>query len=178
APVRVNGFVCKNPMEVNADDFFKAAALDKPRVTNKVGSNVTLINVMQIAGLNTLGISIARIDYAPLGQNPPHTHPRATEILTVLEGTLYVGFVTSNQPAPQTETSSSRRCSTKVMCSSSPWGSSTSNSTPTPTSPPLQLPRSAARTQGLSQLPMRCLGQTHKYPMMFLPRRFRWKRIQ
>ncbi|XBH59205.1 hypothetical protein VPH35_080499 [Triticum aestivum] len=79
---------------------------------------------------------------------------------------------------PQTETSSSRRCSTKVMRSSSPWGSSTSNSTPTPTSPPLQLPRSAARTQGLSQLPMRCLGQTHKYPMMFLPRRFRWKRIQ
>ncbi|KAF7051515.1 hypothetical protein CFC21_059751 [Triticum aestivum] len=87
-------------MEVNADDFFKAANLDKPRVTNKVGSNVTLINVMQIAGLNTLGISIARIDYAPLGQNPPHTHPRATEILTVLEGTLYVGFGTSNQPAP------------------------------------------------------------------------------
>uniref|UniRef100_A0A453JBI4 Germin-like protein n=1 Tax=Aegilops tauschii subsp. strangulata TaxID=200361 RepID=A0A453JBI4_AEGTS len=99
-PVRVNGFVCKNPMEVNADDFFKAANLDKPRLPNKVGSNVTLINVMQIAGLNTLGISIARIDYAPLGQNPPHTHPRATEILTVLEGTLYVGFVTSNQPAP------------------------------------------------------------------------------
>ncbi|MBA0674876.1 hypothetical protein Goari_016445, partial [Gossypium aridum] len=28
--------------------------------------------------------------------NPPHTHPRATEILVVVEGTLYVGFVTSN----------------------------------------------------------------------------------
>ncbi|XP_037427550.1 germin-like protein 8-11 [Triticum dicoccoides] len=84
-------------MEVNADDFFKAAALDRPRVTNKVGSNVSLINVMQIAGLNILGISIARIDYAPLGQNPPHTHPRATEILTIQLGTLYVGFVTSNQ---------------------------------------------------------------------------------
>uniref|UniRef100_A0ACD6A2L5 Uncharacterized protein n=1 Tax=Avena sativa TaxID=4498 RepID=A0ACD6A2L5_AVESA len=98
SPVLVNGFVCKNPMHVNEDedDFFKAANLDKPRVTNKVRSNVTLINVMQIAGLNTLGISIARIDYAPLGQNPPHTHPRATEILTVLEGTLYVGFLTSN----------------------------------------------------------------------------------
>ncbi|KAM0921896.1 hypothetical protein ACQ4PT_006535 [Festuca glaucescens] len=96
SPVLVNGFACKNPMDVNADDFFKAANLDKPRVTNKVGSNVTLINVMQIGGLNTLGISLARIDYAPLGQNPPHTHPRATEILTVLEGTLYVGFVTSN----------------------------------------------------------------------------------
>nr|CAB3480230.1 unnamed protein product [Digitaria exilis] len=79
------------------DDFFKAAELDKPRNTKgKVGSNVTLINAMQLAGLNTLGISLARIDYAPLGENPPHTHPRATEILTVLEGTLYVGFVTSN----------------------------------------------------------------------------------
>ncbi|KAM0881117.1 hypothetical protein ACQ4PT_033134 [Festuca glaucescens] len=64
--------------------------------TNKVGSNVTLINVMRIPGLNTLGISLARIDYTPLGENPPHTHPRATEILTVLDGTLYVGFVTSN----------------------------------------------------------------------------------
>jgi quercetin dioxygenase-like cupin family protein len=54
------------------------------------------VNVDQILGLNTLGISIVRIDYAPYGQNPPHTHPRATEILVVLEGTLYVGFVTSN----------------------------------------------------------------------------------
>ena len=50
----------------------------------------------QIPGLNTLGISVVRIDYAPYGQNPPHTHPCATEILVVLEGTLYIGFVTSN----------------------------------------------------------------------------------
>uniref|UniRef100_A0A0D9X558 Cupin type-1 domain-containing protein n=1 Tax=Leersia perrieri TaxID=77586 RepID=A0A0D9X558_9ORYZ len=97
--MRVNGFPCLNPMDVNADHFFKAAMLDKPKNTkdSKFGSNVTLINVMQLPGLNTLGISIARIDYAPLGENPPHTHPRATEIFTVLEGTLYVGFVTSNQ---------------------------------------------------------------------------------
>uniref|UniRef100_A0A2N9HKN8 Germin-like protein n=1 Tax=Fagus sylvatica TaxID=28930 RepID=A0A2N9HKN8_FAGSY len=47
-------------------------------------------------GLNTLGASLARIDFAPYGVNPPHTHPRATEVLVVLEGTLYVGFVTSN----------------------------------------------------------------------------------
>ncbi|KAJ1394400.1 RmlC-like cupin domain superfamily [Sesbania bispinosa] len=35
-----------------------------------------------------------------MGINPPHTHfhlyPRATEILTVLDGTLEVGFITSN----------------------------------------------------------------------------------
>ncbi|PKI54740.1 hypothetical protein CRG98_024842 [Punica granatum] len=39
---------------------------------------------------------MVRIDYAPWGINPPHTHPRATEILTILEGTLEVGFITSN----------------------------------------------------------------------------------
>uniref|UniRef100_A0A0D9X556 Cupin type-1 domain-containing protein n=1 Tax=Leersia perrieri TaxID=77586 RepID=A0A0D9X556_9ORYZ len=96
--VRVNGFACKNPTNVTADDFFMAAMLDKPRDTkaNKVGSNITLINVMEIPGLNTLGISMVRVDYAPLGLNPPHTHPRSTEVFTVVEGTLYAGFVTSN----------------------------------------------------------------------------------
>ncbi|CAN1295777.1 Putative germin-like protein 2-3 [Linum perenne] len=55
-----------------------------------------LFQVTQIPGLNTLGISLVRVDYAPWGINPPHTHPRATEVLTVLEGSLEVGFVTSN----------------------------------------------------------------------------------
>ena len=39
---------------------------------------------------------MVRIDYAPYGENPPHIHPRASEILIVLEGTLLAGFVTSN----------------------------------------------------------------------------------
>ncbi|ERN18737.1 putative germin-like protein 2-1 [Amborella trichopoda] len=92
----VNGKVCKDPQLAQANDFF-FAGLDKPGNTaNALGSRVTQVNVAQIAGLNTLGISMVRIDYAPGGQNPPHTHPRATEILTVLEGSLYVGFVTSN----------------------------------------------------------------------------------
>ena len=50
---------------------------------------------MTIPGLNTLGVSLARIDYAPGGLNPPHTHPRATEVVYVLEGTLDVGFLTT-----------------------------------------------------------------------------------
>ncbi|XVF06493.1 hypothetical protein REPUB_Repub06bG0053000 [Reevesia pubescens] len=66
--------------------------------SNELGSKVTPVNVEQIPGLNTLGISLARIDYAPYGGlNPPHTYPHATEILVVLEGTLYVGFFASNQ---------------------------------------------------------------------------------
>jgi quercetin dioxygenase-like cupin family protein len=92
----VNGKFCKDPKLAKAEDFF-FKGLDIPGNThNRVGSNVTTVNVDQIPGLNTLGISVVRIDYAPYGQNPPHTHPRATEILVVLEGTLYVGFVTSN----------------------------------------------------------------------------------
>ncbi|XP_077220763.1 putative germin-like protein 2-1 [Tasmannia lanceolata] len=96
SPVLVNGLVCKDPKLVQADDFF-FMGLDKPgNTSNPLGSKVTPVNVVQIPGLNTLGISMARIDFAPYGLNPPHTHPRATEILTVVEGTLYVGFVTSN----------------------------------------------------------------------------------
>ncbi|XVE62675.1 hypothetical protein DITRI_Ditri06bG0138500 [Diplodiscus trichospermus] len=95
--VFVNGKFCKDPMLAKAEDFFYSG-LNIPRNTsNPVGSTVTPVNVAQIPGLNTLGISLVRVDYAPDGGlNPPHTHPRATEILVVVEGTLYVGFVTSN----------------------------------------------------------------------------------
>ncbi|KAM7523218.1 hypothetical protein LguiA_013120 [Lonicera macranthoides] len=64
--------------------------------SNPIGSAVTQENVAQIPGLNTLGISLVCIDYAPNGLNPSHTYPRATEALIVLDGTLFVGFVTSN----------------------------------------------------------------------------------
>ncbi|XP_034680528.1 germin-like protein subfamily 1 member 13 isoform X2 [Vitis riparia] len=78
--VFVNGKFCKDPNLTVAEDFF-FSGLDKPGNTsiNPVASNVTTVNVEQIKGLNTLGISMVRIDYEPYGQNPPHTHPRATE---------------------------------------------------------------------------------------------------
>ncbi|KAL2320199.1 hypothetical protein Fmac_029168 [Flemingia macrophylla] len=93
--VFVNGKFCKDPKDVKAEDFFfhvEPASTDNP-----LGSKVTGVNVDMLPGLNTLGISLARIDFAPKGLNPPHTHPRGTEILIVIEGSLYVGFVTSNQ---------------------------------------------------------------------------------
>ncbi|THG02817.1 hypothetical protein TEA_014138 [Camellia sinensis var. sinensis] len=43
------------------------------------------VNDSKTASLNTLGLSLARVDFAPYGLNPPHTHPLATEILVVLE---------------------------------------------------------------------------------------------
>ncbi|QCE07487.1 germin-like protein subfamily 1 member 13 isoform X2 [Vigna unguiculata] len=94
--VFVNGKFCKDPKLAYADDFFYRG-LGAGDTANPLGSKVTAVTVNEILGLNTLGISLARIDFAPKGLNPPHTHPRGTEILVVLEGTLYVGFVASNQ---------------------------------------------------------------------------------
>uniref|UniRef100_A0A2N9FWS3 Germin-like protein n=1 Tax=Fagus sylvatica TaxID=28930 RepID=A0A2N9FWS3_FAGSY len=45
--------------------------------------------------LNTLGAAMNRVDYAPGGINPPHSHPRATESGVVIQGQLLVGFVTT-----------------------------------------------------------------------------------
>ncbi|KAI9071908.1 hypothetical protein K1719_046129 [Acacia pycnantha] len=96
--VFVNGKFCKDPMAVKAEDFF-LPGFDKVGNTleNPTGFVVKSADVTTLPGLNTLGISLVRIDYAPKGQNPPHTHPRGTEILVVVEGSLLVGFVASNQ---------------------------------------------------------------------------------
>ncbi|XP_037492106.1 putative germin-like protein 2-1 [Jatropha curcas] len=94
--VLVNGLSCKDPKQVEASDFFFSGLHIAGNTATPVGSRVTPVTVTQLPGLNTLGISLARVDFAPWGINPPHTHPRATEILTVLEGSLEVGFVTSN----------------------------------------------------------------------------------
>lgn len=94
--VKVNGQACKNPASVGANEFSFSGLHLPGNTSNPNGSRVTPVSVTQVPGLNTLGISMVRIDYAPWGINPPHTHPRATEILTVIEGTLEVGFVTSN----------------------------------------------------------------------------------
>ncbi|KAG9440037.1 hypothetical protein H6P81_020202 [Aristolochia fimbriata] len=94
--VRVNGYVCKDPAEVTAEDFF-FSGLHNPQVpTTPIGSVATHVNVKQVGGLNTQGLAMVRIDYGPYGQNAPHYHPRGSEIIVVLEGTLLVGFITSN----------------------------------------------------------------------------------
>ncbi|CAN0824529.1 Germin-like protein subfamily 2 member 4 [Linum grandiflorum] len=93
---KLNGFPCKPATNLSAADFFFAGIANPGVVNNSVGSLVTAANVEKIPGLNTLGVSMSRIDYAPDGLNPPHTHPRATEIVFVLEGELDVGFITTS----------------------------------------------------------------------------------
>ncbi|CAN1176544.1 Germin-like protein subfamily 1 member 16 [Linum perenne] len=95
--VFVNGLACKNPSLATIDDF-TYSGLNFPRNTdNKIGANLTVIDTTVIPGMNTLGISLVRIDLAADGGlNPPHEHPRASEVLYVAEGTLYAGFVATN----------------------------------------------------------------------------------
>ncbi|XP_048134682.1 germin-like protein subfamily 1 member 7 isoform X2 [Rhodamnia argentea] len=95
--VFLNGKFCKDPKQVTADDLLFKGFKYPGNSANSLESKVTPAFVDQFPGLNTLGISMARIDFAPGGLNPPHTHPRGTEILVVAEGTLLVGFITSNQ---------------------------------------------------------------------------------
>ncbi|KAL8508088.1 hypothetical protein ACS0TY_018587 [Phlomoides rotata] len=95
-PVVVNGFACMDPTTVTAEHFL-FRGLHIPRNTsNPLGVFINRPTVLEIPGLNTFGISTVRVDYAPQGVVPPHRHPRAAEVLTVLEGTVLVGFVTSD----------------------------------------------------------------------------------
>ncbi|XP_074560009.1 putative germin-like protein 2-1 [Curcuma longa] len=100
--VLVNGYACKDRLLVTPDDFF-FSGIDQPRSTdNQLGSNITVVGVDRIPGLNTLGLTIARIDFAPGGVNPPHHHPRSSEVFTVVEGVLFVGFITTNSDTGNT----------------------------------------------------------------------------
>ncbi|KAL4556362.1 hypothetical protein LXL04_039013 [Taraxacum kok-saghyz] len=92
--ITMNGFACKR--DVSAHDFF-FAGLANPRSTDNIyNATVTQVTVRNVTGLNTMGLSMSRIDFAPGGLNPPHFHPRASEIFIVIEGKLDVAFITTD----------------------------------------------------------------------------------
>ncbi|ONK67678.1 uncharacterized protein A4U43_C05F2600 [Asparagus officinalis] len=93
--IKVNGYPCKPADAISASDFSFTGISNPGPTNNTMGSLVTGANVEKIPGLNTMGVSMSRIDYALGGLNPPHTHPRATEMVFVLEGQLDVGFITT-----------------------------------------------------------------------------------
>ncbi|KAH9569044.1 hypothetical protein CY35_03G111800 [Sphagnum magellanicum] len=100
-PTIVNGLVCKNPALVTGTDFMSPLLAAPGNTNNPLGSNVTGAFAGAFPGafpgINTLGISMARLDFAKGGLVPPHTHPRATEIIFVVEGSLFVGFVSTDE---------------------------------------------------------------------------------
>ncbi|XP_057780710.1 germin-like protein subfamily T member 2 [Salvia miltiorrhiza] len=97
APTTVNGFPCKPSPNVTSNDFFfNGLARGGDTGSSPFGSSVVLGNVLAFPALNTLGISMNRVDIAPGGINPPHSHPRATEAGVVVQGRLLVGLISTS----------------------------------------------------------------------------------
>ncbi|KAK1563496.1 hypothetical protein Q3G72_028313 [Acer saccharum] len=86
---------CKNSSEATTDDFIFSGLKSSGNFT-KTGLATIPVNPTVFPGLNTLGMSFVRADLKVGAINPPHFHPRATEITYVVEGSVYSGFVDSS----------------------------------------------------------------------------------
>ncbi|KAH7102430.1 RmlC-like cupin [Auriculariales sp. MPI-PUGE-AT-0066] len=66
------------------------------KATSGAGGKLVSANVGNFAALvgNGLALTVGRME--PCGANSPHTHPRATEILLLLNGAISAGFLAEN----------------------------------------------------------------------------------
>ncbi|KAL3701980.1 hypothetical protein R1sor_020002 [Riccia sorocarpa] len=82
-------------------NYFTSTRLRNINVNNKGAlANVTAVNVNVFPALSGLGVSNALLVYPPGSVNVPHTHPRGTETLFIIEGTLEVGLIDTTAPVP------------------------------------------------------------------------------
>ncbi|MCL7038734.1 hypothetical protein MKW94_008503 [Papaver nudicaule] len=91
-----SGYPCKPAAKVTVDDFVFSGLGVAGNTTSIINAAVTPAFVEQFPGLNGLGISLARLDLAPGGVIPFHTHPAANEVLVVVQGSIVAGFVSSS----------------------------------------------------------------------------------
>lgn len=96
APNGPAGYSCKKPAKVTVDDFVYSGLGIAGNTTNIIKAAVTPAFDAQFPGVNGLGISIARLDLGVGGVIPLHTHPGASEVLVVIQGTICAGFVSSD----------------------------------------------------------------------------------
>ena len=93
----ISGYACNDPAQATVDDFvFHGLAHRANTSTSPQNATATFAFVENFPGLNTLGIGMARLDFGLGGLIVPHTHPRGSEIIFVIEGSLYAGFVDTN----------------------------------------------------------------------------------
>ncbi|CAK7356526.1 unnamed protein product [Dovyalis caffra] len=90
------GYSCRMPSRVTVDDFVFTGLGVAGNTTNIINAAVTPAFVQQFPGVNGLGLSIARLDLAPAGVIPMHTHPGGSELLYVVEGKITAGFISSS----------------------------------------------------------------------------------
>lgn len=86
---------CKNASEVTADEFVFSGTKDLAPNFSDTGLSAVSIGPAIFPGLNTLGMSFSRVELNVGGVNPPHFHPRATELAFLIRGSIYSGFVDS-----------------------------------------------------------------------------------
>ncbi|XP_030971964.1 auxin-binding protein ABP19a-like [Quercus robur] len=89
------GYPCKTEAKVTVDDFVFSGLAKAGNTSNIIKAAVTPAFVAQFPGVNGLGLSLARLDLAPGGVIPLHTHPGASEVLVVLHGSITAGFISS-----------------------------------------------------------------------------------
>nr|CAD1834578.1 unnamed protein product [Ananas comosus var. bracteatus] len=75
---------------VTVEDFSSSGLNIAGNTKNKFGFNVTFVDVMRVPGLNTLGVSIARADYAHTAPSPSTPTPAPQRLFLK---TLHVGDV-------------------------------------------------------------------------------------
>ncbi|GLJ05234.1 hypothetical protein SUGI_0014340 [Cryptomeria japonica] len=104
AKVHVNGLPCINPSKVSAKHF-TTSVLSTPGDTsgNPYGASVKTTTANYLPGINTLGVIMTRVDLAVGGGIPPHYHPRASEIIYLLEGTLMAAIIDTGNKLYSTE---------------------------------------------------------------------------
>ncbi|KAM7258723.1 hypothetical protein ACFE04_014464 [Oxalis oulophora] len=94
-PDSPNGYSCKKTASVTENDFVFSGIAKPGNTANIIKAAVSPAFAAQFPGLNGLGISAARLDLAVGGVIPMHTHPAASEVLIVIEGTIKAGFISS-----------------------------------------------------------------------------------
>lgn len=92
--ILVNGLPCKGASTVVSSDFLFSGFRSGGDTNNSLGiAVIPAFAGVNYPALNSQGLALARFDYAKGGLVPAHTHPRASEVLYVTKGEIYVGFV-------------------------------------------------------------------------------------
>ncbi|KAJ9691941.1 hypothetical protein PVL29_011176 [Vitis rotundifolia] len=86
APQGPAGYSCKTPAEVTVDDFVYSGLGVAGNTSNFIKASINTAFADKFPGLNGLGLSMARVDLAPGGAIPMHSHP----------GSVIAAFVSSD----------------------------------------------------------------------------------
>jgi quercetin dioxygenase-like cupin family protein len=84
-----------NKSTITGDYFTSTILRNGTGLVSPAKFAIKRVNSEAFTALTGLGISTALLEYLPGGINTLHTHPRGTEVLTVVTGELNVGLVDS-----------------------------------------------------------------------------------